>query len=363
MKNLLTELISINSITPNEFEIGEFLYKYLLKGGFLVEKQKVGKRRFNLFATRGSGKSALLFYGHLDTVPIVNQSQWKSNPFKLTLLNGNYIGIGAYDMKGGIAAFLTAIRDTRAYTKIFLAVDEENISEGAWIAVKEKSDFFTDVDLIISAEPNFGNGLNSVTCGRYGRCIFQFTISGKAAHIAEFQKGTDAIEKAGRNIARIYEFRDKLFQKTGSVIQIRSIHAESIGMSVCGQLELEIEALLSPKDDSKTIKSDLEKLIKEKIEFKPRKTPYLQGYYFESFPCLSELGVIIKKYTRQKMKLITRASVGDDNVLATLGIPVLTWGPNGGNAHTANEFVNAADLEILKKMYKDLLAVREQNKV
>jgi acetylornithine deacetylase/succinyl-diaminopimelate desuccinylase-like protein len=242
-------------------------------------------------------------------------------------------------------------------------VDEENISEGAWIAIKEKKDFFEDVDMVISAEPNFGKGLYSVTRGRTGRCIFQVNVNGKTAHIAEFQQGIDAIEKAGHIITKIYNYRDKLIQKTGSIVQVRNMHAESVGMSVCAHLVFEIEVLISPQDTAENIKADLKNLIEERIELKPRKTPYLQGYYFESFPYFTEIGNIIKKFTHKNMKLETRVSVADDNVLATLGIPILTWGPDGGNAHTANEFVNMDSLDILAKMYRSFLAIRKENKV
>ena len=55
------------------------------------------------------------------------------------------------------------------------------------------------------------------------------------------------------------------------------------------------------------------------------------------------------------MKKVARSSVGDDNVLATLRIPVITWGPSGGNAHSANEYVSEKSLDTFVNMYSDLL--------
>ena len=59
------------------------------------------------------------------------------------------------------------------------------------------------------------------------------------------------------------------------------------------------------------------------------------------------------------MNLYTRMSVGDDNALATLGIPVITWGPDGGNAHAPNEYVTKTSLEKLSKMFYEFLERRE----
>ena len=55
------------------------------------------------------------------------------------------------------------------------------------------------------------------------------------------------------------------------------------------------------------------------------------------------------------MKICKRKSVGDDNVLAQLNVPVITWGTEGGNEHSGNEFVSVKSLVRLSEMYKDLL--------
>ena len=47
--------------------------------------------------------------------------------------------------------------------------------------------------------------------------------------------------------------------------------------------------------------------------------------------------------------------MADDNVLATLGIPVITLGPNGGNEHKANEYVEINRLKTTEKVYVEIL--------
>lgn len=126
----LGKMVSIKSIFPNEKKFAMYMAELLKKNGFKVSAQKFGVRRYNIFAERGKGKSAFLFYGHLDTVPIYGK--WETNPLKLTKKGDKYYGLGSSDMKGGIAAALEATKlCKKRRIKILLCSDEENISEGA----------------------------------------------------------------------------------------------------------------------------------------------------------------------------------------------------------------------------------------
>ncbi|MDO8621493.1 MAG: M20/M25/M40 family metallo-hydrolase [Candidatus Levybacteria bacterium] len=350
--DLLEKLVSIFSVTGSENAIHLLIEKLLLKNNFNVQKQRIAKDRWNLFAQRGNGKSAILFLGHMDTIPAGNG--WKTNPHVLVKNNGRLYGLGASDMKGGIAAFLSAATKTNAYVKILLTVDEENISEGAWKAIKIKS-FFKDVKLIISAESNFTLKENDITVGRTGRCVYEVLFKGKEEHIIRYKEGTDAIELLGKFVNKLYERRSVLFQSSQTIAQVRKIEGESVGMSVCGMAKLEVEVLLGSGDSIGSVCRVLKQLGASKVNIKKRKTPYLESYYFDSFPYGDLIGKIVKKHIGNSMKLTTRISVADDNVLATLGIPVITWGAIGGNEHTANEFVNEDSLLKLHNVYLEFL--------
>lgn len=355
---LLKSLVNINSVYPHEQKIGEFLFSYLKDAGFLVEKHEFSKGRFNLFAQKNpkEGTKAIMFYGHMDTVPLVNTEEWESDPFELHEKDGRLYGLGTNDMKGGIVAFIEASKSTDSYCKIFLAADEENISEGAWSAVEEKRDFFDDVELIISAEPNFGNGTHSITRGRTGRCIFEVNFEGKPVHIAKYKEGQDAIEIMSNFISNLYERRDSLFDSEDTVVQVRKVSGESVGMSVCGNAQIEIESMIGLHDSIEGVREKIQSLTSFDVSLKPRKTTYLTSYYFEKFAYMEDISEIISRFTHKDMVLITRSSVGDDNVLATLGIPVITWGPDGGNSHCPNEYVEIESIGLMTEMYKELLS-------
>src|SRR3990167_4919779 len=116
---LTSKLVGIRSEYPNEQEIGMFLLLYLKKAGFEVLTQNISRRRFNILATKGQGKKAVMFYGHLDTVPLSKKSEWETNPFKLTKKDGKLYGLGASDMKGGIGDFFGTNKKNKTTFKNF----------------------------------------------------------------------------------------------------------------------------------------------------------------------------------------------------------------------------------------------------
>src|SRR3990167_6915569 len=99
LKDLLSILVSHDSVFGNEKSLAEWIIWYLTKLGFTIEKIPVNKDRFNVLATRGQKNSKLLIYGHLDTVPVYQG--WETDPFFITQQQDKLYGLGTCDMKGG----------------------------------------------------------------------------------------------------------------------------------------------------------------------------------------------------------------------------------------------------------------------
>ena len=57
---------------------------------------------------KGEGRS-LLLSGHIDTVPL-GTTDWSYDPFGAVVEDGKLYGLGSFDMKGGVAALLSAVR-------------------------------------------------------------------------------------------------------------------------------------------------------------------------------------------------------------------------------------------------------------
>ncbi len=114
---LLKELIAIPSVNPehtddaaiaNEYRLAVFLSAWLSERGFAVEYDAVGDLRGNVIGRYGPAQAdyTILFAAHLDTVGIDGMT---IDPFKPVIKDGRCYGRGACDMKGALAAALTAL--------------------------------------------------------------------------------------------------------------------------------------------------------------------------------------------------------------------------------------------------------------
>ena len=103
---LTRRLIDIESITPNESGVGDFLCHELRRRGMEARKMPVEGARANVLAAwPGHARPEVFFSTHMDTVP----------PFIASSEDdGRIYGRGACDAKGIIAAEILAAEKLRA---------------------------------------------------------------------------------------------------------------------------------------------------------------------------------------------------------------------------------------------------------
>ena len=181
---LTRQLIDIESVTPNEYEVGEFLFAYLgrlaAQYSGTVERMPVEERRFNVLATFGEPRVTLST--HQDTVPPFIPSREDDD---------NIWGRGACDVKGIIAAMILAAerlleKGTRNFALLFVVGEERN-SAGAYEAAKHPR----GSRFLINGEPTS----NRLALGSKGALRYELTASGRMAHSAYPELGESAINK------------------------------------------------------------------------------------------------------------------------------------------------------------------------
>jgi len=360
---LLSRLVAIDSVFPNEQKISLFLKSYLSKLGLKVQTVSSGKNRLNIVATYGKSSSYISFYSHSDTVPVA--TGWKYDPFLLKVIGGRAHGLGASDMKGGLVSILKTAQYAvvnKLPIKIIIAVDEENISQGAHDLVN--SGLLKDVGCIISAESGQITDLSkpySVVFGRLGHSLFDISIKGQTAHAAEAHKGTNAIHNALKFIDVIEKSPLPTEQYLGKPrLLLNSIHATTSAFSVPDICHLQYSLLsnskLSDSDFIALVKKCMKRnKIKGSIGLHPRTNPYGKSY------TLNVSHPFIKKITKEifdidKVIPTYAQSISDENIFASrLKIPVIVIGPIRGNAHRAHEWVKLNSIENVFVVYKKLL--------
>lgn len=194
---LLVKMLQINTVNPpgNEKVLAEFIAKDMASAGIETEVVDLGSNRANVVARiRGTGeKKALLFNGHLDTVP-PGDVEWEHGPYSGDVVDGKIYGRGASDMKGGLAAMIIAakaIKKSGLELKgdlIFSGTaSEETDSIGAFDFLNKGG--LKDVGAIIIGEPS-SCGIN---IAEKGALWLGITTFGKTAHAAFPDSGINAI--------------------------------------------------------------------------------------------------------------------------------------------------------------------------
>jgi len=105
---LTRDLIARRSLTPDDAGCQALIQARLVPLGFQCETL-VSNGVTNLWARRGTRAPLVCFAGHTDVVPTGPLDGWHSDPFEPVERDGYLYGRGAADMKGSLAAFVTAI--------------------------------------------------------------------------------------------------------------------------------------------------------------------------------------------------------------------------------------------------------------
>ena len=177
---LTRELIDIDSTTGREAEAGRVIASRLRALGYAVTEQAVADGRFNIVATRDA--PAVVFSTHFDCVPPF---------FPSRVADGRLYGRGSCDAKGTLVAQIAAAERLRdeGHTRVGLlfVVGEERGSDGAAAA----NTIAPGSAYLINGEPT-DNRLGAATRGVYRA---RLRAQGRAAHSSQPELGESAIEK------------------------------------------------------------------------------------------------------------------------------------------------------------------------
>ena len=201
---LTRQLVDIESITPNEGAVSEFLCAELTRRGFDARKMPVeasgnesapkeGARNNVLATWPGNPRADVVFSTHMDTVP----------PFIASSEDGARIyGRGSCDAKGIIAAQIVAAEKLRAvgvFVGLLFLVGEETNSAGAI----EANQHPMGARYMINGEPTD----NRLALASKGSLHVVLTARGKMAHSAYPELGESAIDKLVEALHRIHAMK------------------------------------------------------------------------------------------------------------------------------------------------------------
>ena len=166
----------------------------------------------NVFGRMGAGRGpTLMLNAHMDTVRVSDPDSWERAPFGATVERGLLYGMGACDMKGGLAAMLYGaklVKDSGVRLNgdlVVACVVQQEQCEGLGTRVLvEQSDLVPD--WVVLGEPT---NLN-VSRGQRGRMEMRLVTHGRSAHAANPILGENAIYHAARLVFGLEILADQL---------------------------------------------------------------------------------------------------------------------------------------------------------
>ena len=366
---LLKKLIKIESISPNDNGCFDVIKQQFDGLDFSFEETNY-KNISNLIITNGDSKNkTFCFLGHTDVVPPGPESEWSVPPFSGEIIDNKIYGRGAADMKGGVACFISALKEFLSENKdpsfnimVLLNSNEEGKLENGKVdrVINEMIDKDKFIDFCLIGEPSSSKKVGDVIrIGRRGSLSGNLKVYGIQGHVAYPKQALNPILGIGKTLEELknmeWDRGNENFEPTSfQVSNIKSgTGAENV---VPGVLEMTFNFRFSPESSPDGLKEMFETLLK-KSDLK-----YDVSWTLSALPFLTaktEFIDIVKSSIKEINNIDTKIDNGggtsDGRWVAPMGSEIVELGPLNKTIHQIDEHVDIEDLSTLKEIYKKIL--------
>ena len=366
---LLKKLIKIESISPNDNGCFDVIKQQFDGLDFSFEETNY-KNISNLIITNGDSKNkTFCFLGHTDVVPPGPESEWSVPPFSGEIIDNKIYGRGAADMKGGVACFISALKEFLSENKdpsfnimVLLNSNEEGKLENGKVdrVINEMIDKDKFIDFCLIGEPSSSKKVGDVIrIGRRGSLSGNLKVYGIQGHVAYPKQALNPILGIGKTLEELknmeWDRGNENFEPTSfQVSNIKSgTGAENV---VPGVLEMTFNFRFSPESSPDGLKEKFEALLK-KSDLK-----YDISWTLSALPFLTaktEFIDIVKSSIKEINNIDTKIDNGggtsDGRWVAPMGSEIVELGPLNKTIHQIDEHVDIEDLSTLKEIYKKIL--------
>jgi succinyl-diaminopimelate desuccinylase len=364
---LTQDLIARPSVTPADHGCQQLMMDRLAAAGFRNETLNFGSVE-NFWATHGSGAPVLCFAGHTDVVPTGPLEEWRTDPFKPTIVDGQLFGRGAADMKSGLAAMVTAAEafvgecpDHKGTIAFLITSDEEGPSvDGTKRVVEILKQRGERIDWCIVGEPSSESRVgDTIKIGRRGSFSGRLTVHGVQGHVAYPDLAKNPVHMLAPALAEltqhVWDQGNEFFQPT--TFQISNLNAGTGAPNVIpGELKARFNLRYSPVQTQAALRETVEGIL-DKHGVRYTIEWYVSGEPFYTPPGTLSNAVCegIVAVTGKKPTLSTGGGTSDGRFIATMGAQVVELGVTNASIHKVNESVAVAEIDILHRLHLEAL--------
>lgn len=382
LEALTADLVRIDSVNPGlvpggagEVEIADFVTGWLSERGFACTRLERNAGRPSVVAiARGSGGGrGIMLNGHLDTVALGTYADGAGLDARTE--EGRLHGRGTYDMKGGLAAIMTAAARATGGGGVPLAgdvvvalvADEEDMSAGTEEVLDHLRAEGIRVDAAVIPEPTD----EEVLPAHRGFVWADVTVRGVAAHGSRPELGVDAIVKAGAFLTALGELGERLLAGPRvPLLGTGSVHASLISggaeaSSYPDACTVTLERRTVPGEDAAFVEAELREIADALAARDPDFSAEVR-VTFERPPFDAGEGSAVVSAVRGAYAQVTGCEAvvsgmqgwTDCALLAEAGIDAVLFGPVGAGAHAAQEWVSLDSLvtveQVLERTVREL---------
>lgn len=356
--SLLEHLIETPSCNPpgDEHAAAAVLGEFLASAGITSAMHEVSLGRPNLEAALGPrGGRVLLFNGHTDTMP--PGPGWTTDPYRAHMADGRIYGLGACDMKAGLAAMAGAMVAVtrsgvplRGRVVLDAVVDEEGTGAGTKATLRAGR----AADWAVIAEPT---GLQLARAGN-GQVNFTVTFFGEAGHGSMPEDGHNAIYDAAAFIRLVEREAARLGGQvhplTGSASYNVGVISGGVRTSIIpSECTVGVDRRIIPGQTVTEAVADLDDLLglilgartgarkqsSVDVDYEPFEVP-------EGMPLCAALSEATAAVCGRPAGFTGLRATTDAVFLCEAGIPTVVFGPGSlTQAHRPDEYVDIRQVQ------------------
>jgi succinyl-diaminopimelate desuccinylase len=361
--DLAQALLRCASVTPEDAGAQALLAGALEGLGFNVTHLPFGTTP-NFFARIGNSGPHFCFAGHTDVVP-AGQGAWRHGPFDGVVEDGVLFGRGACDMKGAIAAFVSACserlkRPMAGSISLLITGDEEGPAHDGTVRVLEWMAERGEIpDFCLVGEPTNKHHLGDVIkIGRRGSLNARITVHGIQGHAAYPHLADNPTHRLVRALAALVATpRDagtEWFEPT--TLEITSI---DVGNTATNVIPATASAMLNMRFNDLHSGASLTAWLRATLARYAERFDLDVAISGESFltapgPQVDRLAAAIARSSGMTPKLDTGGGTSDARFISR-HCPVAEFGLVGATMHKIDESVDVAEVEALAGIYLAIL--------
>lgn len=365
---LATQLINIQSVTPNDNGCQAILIDRLKNCGFTITPLN-SNGVSNFFASRGNNDSVLFaFSGHTDVVPPGDEAEWRSPPFQATIRDNKLFGRGAADMKSALAAMVVAterfVKKNPNHTgKIgFLVTSDEegNATDGTIKIVEHLQKNNIRVNHCLVGEASSIKMLgDSIKVGRRGSLHGELTVHGKQGHIAYPHLAINPIHRSFQALDHLtkieWDEATELFSPT--TFQIYNINADTGANNIIpGSLTARFNFRHSPASTAESLQKRVEKVFEEhQLDYDIKWNHSSKPFYSKPNALTAATEAAILQLCNVITVPNTTGGTSDGRFIAAMGAEIVELGLCNDSIHHIDEHAALPDLEKLTDLYENIL--------